>query len=76
MRKREADSILYQPIRSMNVSKEFKTMARVNGYRTFNDLLKTSAHELPGKEKSGYRILREFLDVLQEHDMMDKISDE
>jgi len=59
--------ILKKAIQSMNVSKEFKVMARANGYKTLQDILDFSPHQLPFKQQSGYRMLKEFLEILDEN---------
>ena len=58
--------ILKKPIRGMNVSREFKAMAKANHYRFLEDILEGPLHHLPFKPQSGYRILRELLEILRE----------
>lgn len=59
--------ILQKAIQGMDVSKEFKAMARANGYKTLQDILDHSLHELPFKKLSGYRMLKEFLDLMDQN---------
>jgi hypothetical protein len=64
-----AHPILRKAIQTMDVSKEFKTMAKANGYKTLQDILNHSLHELPFKNSSGYRILKELMDILDDHEL-------
>lgn len=73
--KKLTHSILQNPIHSMDVSKEFKTMANANEFNTLNDILKESLHELPFKKLSGYRMLKEMVDVLEKNGLSELIED-
>ncbi len=57
--------ILQKAIKNLDVSKEFKVMAKANGYKTLQDILDMPLHELPYKPQSGYRMLKEFLDIVE-----------
>ncbi|PZR30306.1 MAG: hypothetical protein DI538_22930 [Azospira oryzae] len=57
--------ILQKAIKNLDVSKEFKVMAKANGYKTLQDILGMPLHALPYKPQSGYRMLKEFLDILE-----------
>lgn len=61
--------ILQKAIQGMDVSKEFKVMAKANGYKTLQDIISRPLHELPFKKESGYRMLKELLDILHENDL-------
>lgn len=61
--------ILKKAIQGMNVSREFKAMARANRYKTLEDILKGPLHNLPFRPHSGYRMLRELLEILRESDL-------
>lgn len=61
--------ILHKAIKNLDVSKEFKVMAKANGFKTLQNILDMPLHELPFKSQSGYRMLREFLDLLEEHSL-------
>lgn len=61
--------ILQKAIKNLDVSKEFKVMAKANGFKTLQNILDMPLHELPYKPQSGYRMLREFLDLLEEHSL-------
>ena len=61
--------ILQKAIKNLDVSKEFKVMAKANGFKTLQNILDMPLHELPFKSQSGYRMLREFLDLLEEHSL-------
>lgn len=76
MKKEPVNPVLRKPIQGMNVSIEFKAMAKANGYRTLRDVLRCSVHDLPKKRESGYRMLRELLDILQENELMYLVEDE
>lgn len=67
--------ILHKAIKNLDVSKEFKAMAKANGYKTLHDILDMPLHELPYKAQSGYRMLREFLDLLSEHSLNELVDD-
>jgi|GEM_PF-2538177 hypothetical protein len=58
--------ILRKAIQGLNVSKEFKAMARANRYRTLADILKDPVQNVPSRSHSGYRMLRELLEILRE----------
>lgn len=57
--------ILHKPIKNLDVSKEFKAMAKANGLKTLQNVLDMPLHELPFKRLSGYRMLKEFLDIVE-----------
>jgi hypothetical protein len=57
--------ILHKAIKNLDVSKEFKAMAKANGFKTLKDILDMPLHELPYKPQSGYRMLRELLDIVE-----------
>ncbi len=44
-------------------------MAKANGFKTLQDILDMPLHELPYKQMSGYRMLKEFLDMMEEHSL-------
>lgn len=71
----EAQHILKRTISTLEVSREFKRMAKANGYKTLGDILNTSLNELPRRPQSGYRILKELLDILDENGLMELIKD-
>lgn len=60
-------SILQKAIKNLDVSREFKAMAKANGFKTLQNILDMPLHELPYKQQSGYRMLKEFLHLLDEH---------
>lgn len=59
--------ILQKAIKNLDVSKEFKAMAKANGFKTLQDILDMPLQELPYKPQSGYRMLRELLHLLDEY---------
>lgn len=67
--------ILQKAIQGLNVSKEFKAMAKANGYKTLQNILDHPLHELPFKLLSGYRILKELLDILEQNNLSELIDD-
>lgn len=76
MSKEKEHPILHEPIQGMPVSREFKVMARVNGYRTLMDIIKNKLHQLPLQPQSGYRMLREFLDIMEAHGLIEWIEEQ
>lgn len=60
-------SILTKPIVELAVSKEFLTMAKVNGFDTLQDVLDSPLHKLHSLPESGYRMVREFMNLLNAH---------
>lgn len=70
-----AHPILQKAIQGLNVSKEFKAMAKANGYKTLQNILDHPLHELPFKTHSGYRILKELLDILDDHGVNSHLDD-
>lgn len=69
-------SILQKAIKNLDVSKEFKAMAKANGFKTLQDILDMPLHELPYKPQSGYRMLKELLDLLEAHSLSSTIEEE
>lgn len=67
MKDQSAPYILNSRIESLNLSPEFKLMAEVNRLVTLTDLLKTPMHKFPDLPQSGYRLLRELVNFLDEH---------
>jgi len=61
--------ILQKAIKNLDVSKEFKAMAKANGFKTLQNILDMPLHELPYKPQSGYRMLKEFLDMLETYSL-------
>ncbi|MBL0744852.1 hypothetical protein [Chryseolinea lacunae] len=57
----------------MDVSLEFKAMAKANGYKTLEDILQSRLNDLPYKPQSGYRMLKELLDILDANGLTDLI---
>ena len=71
----ESHSLLQKPIQSLDVSFEFKAMAMANEFQTLEEILREPLHELPFKRQSGYRLLKEILDVLEENHLSGFIED-
>jgi hypothetical protein len=67
--------ILYKAIKNLDVSKEFKAMAKANGFKTLQDILDIPLHALPYKPQSGYRMLKEFLSILDEYSLNRLVDD-
>jgi hypothetical protein len=61
--------ILQKAIKNLDVSKEFKAMAKANGFKTLQSILETPLHELPFRPQSGYRVLKELLDILEDNSL-------
>ena len=59
--------LLQKSIQGLDFSKEFKAMAKANGYKTLIEILEDPIYDLPTKSLSGYRILKELLDFLDQH---------
>ncbi len=70
-----AHPILQKAIQGLNVSKEFKAMAKANGYKTLQNILDHPLHELPFKKLSGYRMLKEFIDLIEENGLANLIDE-
>ena len=68
--------ILQKAIQAIDASKEFKAMAKANGYKTLQDILESSLGDLPFKPLSGYRMLKEFLDIMDQNGLTGFINDE
>lgn len=66
--------ILQKAIKNLDVSKEFKAMAKANGFKTLQDILDMPLQELPYKPQSGYRMLKEFLSILEEHGLSELVD--
>lgn len=67
--------ILQKPLTELELSAEFMTMAKANGYKTLQDILNEPLHELPFKPKSSYRILNELLAIFELHGLSKMIDD-
>jgi precorrin-6x reductase len=67
--------VLHKPIASLDVSKEFKRMAEANHYTTLAEIVREPLRDLPHKQLSGYRLLRELLTFLEQHGLHDLIED-
>lgn len=64
------DQVLNQSLARHNISKEFLLMAEQNNFHTLSHVLNTPLykfHSLPG---SGYRMLRELVNLLDRHGLM------
>jgi DNA-directed RNA polymerase alpha subunit len=68
--------ILHKTIKNLDVSKEFKAMAKANGFKTLQNILDMPLHELPYKPQSGYRMLKEFLDMMEEYSLSNLLDEE
>lgn len=73
MSKNMTHPVLQKAIKMLDASKEFKAMARANGYRKLQDILDLPVYQLPYKPKSGYRMLKEFLDIMDSHGIINLI---
>lgn len=67
--------ILEEAIQGIDASREFKAMAKRNGYKTLQEMLDNPLGELPFKPLSGYRMLKELLDILEENGLADYVED-
>lgn len=64
-----------EPIESLSVSYEFKRMARANGFATLQDILDVSLDNLHELSYSGYRMLKELSDVLEQNGLKELLDD-
>lgn len=64
------NSFLTQPIIELNVSEEFLIMAEANDFHTLQDILEKPLHKFHVLPRSGYRMLREFLNLLDAHGLI------
>jgi len=69
------DTILLQPIQKMDVSRAFKVMAKANQFKTLADILDSPVPELPLRTYSSYRILKEFLTLLEDAGLANLVYD-
>lgn len=51
-------------------------MAKANGFKTLRDILDSPLHELPFKPQSGYRMLKELLDILEASSLSTLVEEE
>ena len=67
--------ILHKPIMTLNVSDEFLAMAEANGYKSLDEILNEPLHKIPFKPLSGYRVLKELVDILEENGLDELMDD-
>lgn len=67
--------ILQKAIKNLDVSKEFKAMAKANGFKTLQSILDIPLHKLPFKPQSGYRMLKEFMDILETCSLLNLVEE-
>ncbi len=65
------DAVLTSPIATLAVSEEFLKMAEANNFSTLQEMLDTPLNEFHALPQSGYRMLREFLNLLDAHGLME-----
>ena len=75
MHEKQDHDTLKLAIDSLDVSAEFKAMANENGFVTLGDMLCVPSGTLEQLPQSGYRILAEFLQVLEQHDLLHLTDD-
>jgi hypothetical protein len=59
--------ILTTPVTDLNVSPEFLKMSQANGFEKLEDILSTPLHLFASLPESGYRMLREFVNILNDN---------
>ena len=62
--------ILNQQLNQLGFSEEFLLMADANSFRTLRDILSKPLDELHTWPQSGYRMLREFIHVLDSNGLL------
>jgi DNA-directed RNA polymerase alpha subunit len=67
--------LLDQPAESLPVSEEFLKMMHSLQFHTLRELLQHPAHELLEMDGFGYRMLRELLTLLENHNLADKLQE-
>ncbi len=67
--------VLKEPIQSMSVSPEFKRMAGANGFVTLQDILNRSLNDFHTLPQSGYRMLKELADILEQNGLGELLDD-
>lgn len=67
--------VLKVPIQSMPVSPEFKRMAGANGFVTLQDILDRSLNDFHTLPRSGYRMLKELADILEQNGLGELLDD-
>lgn len=63
-------SVLNTPIYRLPVSEDFIIMAKANGFTTLQEILNKPLHEFHTWPQSGYRMLREFMNLLDTYGLM------
>lgn len=71
----DKNSILCKPITELPLSSEFKVMASVNEFSTLADLLIVPHYSIHALPKSGYRIVKELLMLLEREKLLELIDD-
>lgn len=67
---------LQKPIAKLAVSDEFKAMAKANGFKTIGELLeRVKMKDFPTLKESGYRMLKELLDLLDKENLFHLVED-
>jgi DNA-directed RNA polymerase alpha subunit len=69
------NQVLNEPIQLMSVSPEFKQMAQANGFTSIQDILNGSLDDLHKLPSSGYRILKELSDILEDNGLGNLLVD-
>jgi hypothetical protein len=70
------NKFLEQPINGMAVSDEFKAMAKANGFKTIGQLLdEVEMKNFPSLKNSGYRVLKELLDLLDRENLFHLVEE-
>jgi DNA-directed RNA polymerase alpha subunit len=67
--------VLKEPIQTMSVSPEFKRMAGANGFVTLQDILDTSLNDFHKLPQSGYRMLKELANILEQNGLDELLAD-
>jgi len=75
MKTNSENPILDKPLREFEISAEFEAMCQENNFTCLRDLLKIPPHKLPLLSKSSYRILKELVELLSRHDLLDMLDD-
>jgi hypothetical protein len=67
--------LLVLPFEMLPLSKEFKTMATVNGFDNLQQIIDAGIHLLPSMPLSNYRVQQEVLEFLDNNGLLYLVED-
>jgi len=66
---------LHIPIQFLDLSLEFKEMARINHFSTLSQMVELPVEELQNHQLFNYRMLAEYISFLTKHKLDDLVED-